>query len=125
MPGLRSTQENVQAHKLAQEDNPPFKNNQQNFKITPYNAILKGNKITSFIEKPKKPVSKLISAGLYVLEPEIINLVKDGPCSMEYDVFPKIQEKERLFGYPFEGQWLPTDNTERYEKAIREWKGVI
>lgn len=87
-------------------------------------VILKGSKITSFVEKPKKPVSKLISVGLYVLEPEIINLVKDGPCSMEYDIFPKIQEKQRLYGYPFEGQWLPTDNTERYEKAIREWRGV-
>jgi len=87
-------------------------------------AILKGGVITNFVEKPKTPISKLINAGVYVIEPEVVNLVPDGTASMEYDVFPKILEKEKLRGYPFEGQWLPTDNTERYEKAIREWRGV-
>ncbi|MBD3312060.1 NTP transferase domain-containing protein [archaeon] len=87
-------------------------------------AILKGNKITRFIEKPEEPISRLINAGVYVLEPEVIDLVPEGPASMEYDVFPQVLDKSKLYGYPFEGQWLPTDNTERYEKAIREWEGV-
>ncbi len=87
-------------------------------------ALLKGPLITNFIEKPKEPVSNLINAGIYVLEPQVIDLVPEGPASMEYDVFPQILKQGKLMGYPFEGQWLPTDNTERYEKAIKEWKGV-
>ncbi|MFA5406152.1 MAG: sugar phosphate nucleotidyltransferase [Candidatus Nanoarchaeia archaeon] len=88
-------------------------------------ALLKGPVITNFIEKPTEPVSKLINAGVYVLDPSIISMINEtGPTSMEYDIFPKIQEKGKLNGYPFEGQWLPTDNTERYERAIREWGGV-
>ena len=42
----------------------------------------------------------------------------------EKDVFPKLAEKGKLFGYPFSGQWFDTGNMDRYEKAIKEWKGI-
>ena len=87
-------------------------------------AVLKGSRIKAFIEKPKTPPSKLINAGVYVLEPEVIDLVPKGYSMIELEVFPKILEKNKLLGYPFEGQWFPTDNTERYEKAIKEWRGI-
>ncbi len=87
-------------------------------------AVLEGPRITRFVEKPKVPISNLISVGVYVLEPAVINMLDGKPTSMEYDIFPKILEKGKLMGYPFEGQWLPTDNTERYERAIREWRGI-
>jgi len=87
-------------------------------------AVLEGPRIKAFLEKPKNPPSKLINAGVYILEPEIIDLVPKGPSMIETDVFPQILEQGKLFGYPFEGQWLPTDNTERYERAIKEWRGI-
>ncbi len=87
-------------------------------------ALLNGAKITQFIEKPEKPISNLINSGAYILEPEIINLIPEGKASMEYDVFPQILRIGKLIGYSFEGQWLPTDNYERYEKAIKEWGGI-
>jgi len=89
-------------------------------------ARLAGSKILEFVEKPKKgkSPSNLINSGLYIVEPEVINMIPDGKAMFEKDVFPKLAEKGKLFGYPFSGQWFDTGNMERYEKAIKEWKGI-
>lgn len=89
-------------------------------------ARLSGNKILEFVEKPskEKAPSKLINSGLYIIEPEVIGMIPDGFAMLEKDVFPKLAEQGRLFGYPFSGQWFDTGTMERYEKAIKEWKGV-
>ncbi len=89
-------------------------------------AKLKGNKIVEFIEKPKKGTepSKLINSGLYIMEPEAIDLVKPGKSMVEIDVFPRIAKEGKLFGYPFSGQWFDTGTMERYEIAIKEWKDI-
>lgn len=86
-------------------------------------ARLQGNRIIEFIEKPKDPPSNLINAGLYIMEPEVIALLPDGHCMVEKDLFPKIAEEGRLYGYSFPGQWFDTGNMERYGKALKEWKG--
>lgn len=86
--------------------------------------IINGNLIEQFIEKPTNPPSNLINSGLYVLEPTIIDLVPEGQCSIEKDIFPKIAQQKKLYGYPFSGQWFDTGTLERYEKAIKEWKGL-
>jgi NDP-sugar pyrophosphorylase family protein len=90
-------------------------------------AVLEGNKIIKFVEKPRKEdaPSKLINTGLYILEPSVIDLISDGRMSfIEKDVFPQIAEKGELYGYVFSGQWFDTGTPERYEKAIKEWRGV-
>ena len=88
-------------------------------------VVLRGNKITSFIEKPNKgeSPSNLINAGLYILEPEIIKYIPAGYAMLETDVFPKLAQEGKLFGYAFGGQWFDAGTPERYEKAIKEWKG--
>ncbi|MBU1975066.1 MAG: nucleotidyltransferase family protein [Nanoarchaeota archaeon] len=88
-------------------------------------ANLEGNKILDFIEKPTpgNAPSNLINSGLYILEPETIKLVKNTPCSIEKDIFPILAERGNLFGYPFSGQWFDTGTLERYENAIKNWKG--
>ena len=87
-------------------------------------AKLSGNRILEFIEKPKKEQapSKLINAGLYMLEPEILSFIPKGHASLERDVFPKIAAMGRLYGYPFSGQWFDTGTLERYEEALKKWK---
>jgi mannose-1-phosphate guanylyltransferase len=87
---------------------------------------LKGNIITEFVEKPPKESapSNLINSGLYILEPEALDMVPPGNSFMEIDVFPKIAKTGKLLGYHFEGQWFDTGTMERYEKAIKEWKDI-
>jgi NDP-sugar pyrophosphorylase family protein len=57
--------------------------------------------IQSFVEKPKpgtKTPTNTINAGIYVLEPEVLDLMaSDTTLSFEYDVFPLILEKEMPF----------------------------
>ena len=83
-------------------------------------AVMQGSKIMHFIEKPKEFVSNLFSAGIYILEPEVIDLVPDGYAMVETDLFPKLAEMNKLAGYPFEGRWYDLGTFERYEKAIKE-----
>jgi NDP-sugar pyrophosphorylase family protein len=30
----------------------------------------------------------------------------------------------KLFGSPFSGQWFDIGTPERYERALKEWKGI-
>lgn len=88
-------------------------------------AMLDGNRILRFIEKPEKDSapSMLISGGIFVVEPEILNYIPEGFASLEQDVFPKLAREGKLYGYPFSGQWFPTDTIERLKIAKATWKG--
>ncbi len=88
-------------------------------------ARLQGSRILEFIEKPNEEdaPSRLISAGLYLFEPEVLDYITEGFCMLEKDVFPKLAKEGKIFGYPFTGQWLNTGTLEEYEIAIKEWNG--
>lgn len=89
-------------------------------------AKLEGNKILEFVEKPKKEdaPSNLINSGFYMIEPKVIDIIPDGFAMFEKDVFPKLAEQGKLFGYPFKGQWFDIGNMERYEEAIKGWEDI-
>ncbi|MFH1649517.1 MAG: nucleotidyltransferase family protein [Candidatus Woesearchaeota archaeon] len=87
-------------------------------------AMLHGNKILSFVEKPSKKnaPSNLINAGCYIMEPSVIDLAPKGFGMLEQDIFPKLAKENKLYGYVFSGQWFDTNTVERYERAIKEWR---
>lgn len=89
-------------------------------------ARMDGEKIVEFVEKPRKEnaPSKLINSGLYLFDPEVTQYVPEGFAMLEKDVFPKLAAEGKLYGYPFKGQWFDTGTPERYERALRDWKGV-
>lgn len=76
---------------------------------SPYGAVaLQGDRITRFVEKPKKgkEPSKLINAGQYVFEREILKGVALGTeVSLEREIFPRVLDKG-LFGFRFQGHWV-------------------
>ncbi len=88
---------------------------------------LEGNRITEFSEKPpdENEGFKLIHAGAYVLSPKIFEYMPAGKkASIEKEVFPVLAEEGKLFGVDMgERQFLQTDTFERYENAIKGWKG--
>ena len=75
-------------------------------------------KITEFIEKPEKTDSKLISAGLYIIEPEVLEMIPEGFCMLEKKIFPEIARLGGLYGYEFNGDFYTIDNFERYFKVL-------
>ena len=53
--------------------------------------------IESFIEKPKNPTSNLINAGIYLLNPKILDRIEIKPTSIEKDIFPQIVNEKKLY----------------------------
>lgn len=93
---------------------------------SPYGVVkLRGNKVLGFEEKPKKnqKLSRLVSTGIYILEPRIIEYVPEKIYSMlEEDILPRLAKEGQLFGWPFEGVWFDVGTPEIYERALKEWK---
>jgi mannose-1-phosphate guanylyltransferase len=65
-----------------------------------------GTMITGFKEKPAKSDSYLISAGSFVVEPEVLEIINKGKVSLEKQVLPKLAAINQLAGYIFSGSWV-------------------
>lgn len=87
------------------------------------------HKIMRFVEKPKPDeLAELnvntINAGVYVLEPEILDLIKkDGAKSFEYDVFPEILKRGMPFyAYTMKDEyWRDIGTPESYLQAHHDF----
>jgi mannose-1-phosphate guanylyltransferase len=72
--------------------------------------------VSEFVEKPSADSvkSNLISAGAYVLEREILELVvPDRNVSIEREVWPRLVDNG-LYGFPSESYWLDIGTPARY-----------
>lgn len=91
-----------------------------------YGAVrLRGNKIVDFREKAGRgpEISRLINAGIYVMDPKVIDYVPKKKISfLEQDVLPQLVKKGQIYGYVFEGQWFDVSTPEIYERVLKEWK---
>jgi mannose-1-phosphate guanylyltransferase len=82
--------------------------------------ITKSGRITRFTEKPPKGTepSNLINAGVYVLNPEVLQLIPEGRAvSMEREIFPKLATNGELFGHVVHGLWMDIGKPEEYLKT--------
>lgn len=86
-------------------------------------AILDGNHILRFEEKPNETRSFLVNSGIYIIEPEIIKEIPEGFAMLEEAVFPKLAREHKLYGYPFSGQWFSLNTKAERKKAEEEWNG--
>ncbi len=72
-----------------------------------YGVILfdESGQIQEFIEKPSKPISNKINAGLYILNKSVIDRIPERLTSIEREIFPKIAADHKLFALVLEGIW--------------------
>ncbi len=78
---------------------------------------IEGNYLKEFIEKPE--YNLLANSGIYILEPEILNLIPENqPINMP-DLLILAKEKEFKVGvYPVNSPWFDIGQWEEYKKAV-------
>ncbi len=98
-------------------------------------AKMQGSRVVEFEEKPQNPktFSRLINAGIYLMEPGIFKYIspppnlppqgggiRTGGSKLESGILPRLAEEGKLYGYVYEGLWLDISNSAVYKQAVRE-----
>jgi len=82
------------------------------------------HRITRFVEKPSKKevTTNRINAGIYILEPEILERIPQAKfCMFEREVFPALlAEGEPAFGYHTDEYWIDTGTPAKYLQLTRD-----
>jgi len=90
----------------------------------------KDGKVTGIVEKPEKPKSNYINAGIYVFEPNIFELIKKTKKSPrgEYEVTDTIRMAE-CYGFVYDGFWMdvgrPWDLLDANEFRLKNMKKAV
>ncbi|TYH76323.1 hypothetical protein ES332_D04G077000v1 [Gossypium tomentosum] len=63
-------------------------------------------KVDKFVEKPKLFVGNKINAGIYLLNPSVLDRIELRPTSIEKAIFPKIAAEKKLYAIVLPGFWM-------------------
>ena len=69
------------------------------------NAIVDGDLIVDYEEKPKSFTTFIVNAGIYIFKPEIFELF-EGIASLEKELFPKLSRIHQLVGFFIHGEYV-------------------
>lgn len=75
-------------------------------------------RINSFIEKPKNFVSNKINAGMYILNPSVLDRIELRPMSIEKEVFPAMAEDSQLYAMELDGYWMDIGQPKDYLTGV-------
>lgn len=64
------------------------------------------SQITSFVEKPVEFVSNRINAGIYILDPSVLDIIEPKPTSIEKETFPALVARNDLHLFDLKGFWM-------------------
>jgi len=72
--------------------------------------------IERFVEKPRTPISNRINAGIYLLNPSVVDLVPPPPkqTSIEREIFPKVVDAGKLYSMLLPGYWMDIGQPKDY-----------
>ena len=90
--------------------------------------LTNNGKINSFIEKPinDRSNNSWINAGIYFVEPKILNEIKKGYTDFGHDVIPLlIKCGYNVYGYKMKNKVVPIDTPELIEKQLTIIKDEI
>lgn len=91
----------------------------------PYGVVnIDGHKVTSIVEKP---VHKFfVSAGIYMLSPQVLDLIPNGEYYDMPTLFEKlIAQNQNTVSFPIHEYWLDIGRMNEYEQANREYSEVF
>lgn len=84
--------------------------------------VMKGSKIVSFEEKTEEARSFLINGGVYLLEPEVCEMVSPGFESLENDIFPQLAKEGKFCGYHLSSPWVHLHDEKHYNNYLNKIK---
>lgn len=64
------------------------------------------SRIDRFVEKPVEFVGNRINAGLYILNPSVLERIELRPTSIEQETFPSMVKDGQLHSFDLEGFWM-------------------
>ncbi len=84
-------------------------------------AVMRGNSVVKFSEKPAKSRSNIINAGMCIFEPEVPDFVTRQKFMIE-ELFSRLSRENQLSGYVYDGIVLDAGTHDGYERAIKTLK---
>ncbi|KAG6531632.1 probable mannose-1-phosphate guanylyltransferase 3 [Zingiber officinale] len=76
-------------------------------------------RVDRFVEKPKIFVGNKINAGIYLLNPSVLDRIDLRPTSIEKEVFPKIAAEKQLYAMVLPGYWMDIGQPKDYITGLR------
>ena len=76
-------------------------------------------KVEKFVEKPKIFVGNKINAGIYLLNPSVLDRIELRPTSIEKEVFPAIAAEGKLHAMVLPGFWMDIGQPRDYITGLR------
>ncbi|KAF0501948.1 mannose-1-phosphate guanyltransferase [Gigaspora margarita] len=64
------------------------------------------SRVQRFVEKPVEFVGNKINAGIYILNPSVLDRIELKPTSIEKEVFPHVAADSQLHSFELEGYWM-------------------
>ena len=79
-------------------------------------------RITRFVEKPGwgEVVSDTINTGIYILEPEILDMIPDGAYDFGSQLFPALASQGLLYGHITDAYWCDIGDVPAYLRMCRD-----
>jgi len=69
-------------------------------------AVLDGDLVVDFQEKPQKARTHIVNAGIYIFKPEIFELLNKDTVSVERDLLPRLARIRQLASYFTHGEYF-------------------
>jgi NDP-sugar pyrophosphorylase family protein len=84
---------------------------------------MEGTQVVELQEKSLKGNSShMINSGVFVVDPHVLDLIKEKTISFEEEILPRLVREGKLKGYHFSGDWYDVGSPEDYEKVLHQWK---
>ena len=83
--------------------------------------VNKSNEVIDFKEKPLIATNDFINGGFIIMNPSVIDLIKNDSSSLEGDVLPKITKIKELNAFRHNGFWQPMDTLRDKIKLEEMW----
>jgi mannose-1-phosphate guanylyltransferase len=80
-----------------------------------------GGRVVGFVEKPPRPASDLVNAGIYAFHPAVLEEIQGRPpLDIGFDLLPRLVGRARAL--PVEGYFRDIGTVEAYYYAQEEWR---